>query len=245
MSPDQYAQEFECSFDAAVPGAYYATLIAQAERDGRIKPFPHEPALPVHTGWDLGIGDPTAIWFTQIVLGEIRLIDYVENAGVGLEHYVAQLRAGHRADWVYGLHFFPHDLAVKELGSGMARADVLRNYGLAPTILAQSSVDDGIAQVRFALRKCWFNASRCAEGVKALRQYRSDWDEKRQVLKPVPLHDWTSHGADAFRYLCIGLGRYLLDRQPLADPALSAVTRATPHRAKFAAGGGKPRPYGW
>jgi hypothetical protein len=245
MSPDQYAQEFECSFDAAVPGAYYATLIAQAEREGRIKPFPHEPALPVHTGWDLGIGDPTAIWFAQIVLGEIRLIDYVENAGVGLEHYVAQLRAGHRADWVYGMHFFPHDLAVKELGSGMARADVLRNYGLAPTILAQSSVDDGIAQVRFALRKCWFNATRCAEGVKALRQYRSDWDEKRQVLKPVPLHDWTSHGADAFRYLCIGLGRYLLDRQPLADPALSAVTRAAPGRARFADGSGKGRPYGW
>src|SRR5262249_7296405 len=159
--------------------------------------------------------------------------------------YVAQLRAGHRADWVYGLHFFPHDLAVKELGSGMARADVLRNFGLAPTILAQSSVDDGIAQVRFALRKRSFNATRCAEGVKPLRQSRSAWAEKRQVVKPVPLPDWTSHGADAFRYLCIGLGRYLLDRQPLADPALSALARAAPHRARVADGGGKARPYGW
>lgn len=245
MSPDQFAQEFECSFDAAVRGAYYATLIADAERSGRIRTFPHEPALPVHTGWDLGIGDPTAIWFAQVALGEIRLIDYVENAGVGLEHYVAQLRAGHRTDWVYGMHFFPHDLAVKELGSGMARADVLRSYGLAPTILGISSVDDGIAQVRFALRKCWFNATRCADGVKALRQYRSDWDEKRQVLKPVPLHDWTSHAADAFRYLCIGLGRYLIDRQPLADPALSSIARATSARLRLGAAGMKSRPYGW
>ena len=99
--------------------------------------------------------------------------------------------------------------------------------------------------MRFALRKCWFNAAQSADGIKALRQYRSDWDEKRQVLKPVPLHDWTSHGADAFRYLCIGLGRYLLDRQPLGDPTLSSVTRAAAGRARFAEVGGKARPYGW
>ena len=131
------------------------------------------------------------------------------------------MRAGHRADRVYGLHFFPHDLAVKELGSGLARADVLKGFGVAPSILPASSVDDGISQARFILRRSWFNASRFGEGLKALRQYRPDWDERRQVLKPLPLHDWTSHAADAFRYLAIGLGRHLIDRGPLADPALA------------------------
>jgi len=251
MTSDQYAQEFECSFDAAVPGAYYAALIAQAEREGRVKTFAHEPSLPVHTAWDLGIGDSTSIWFAQLVHREPRLIDYYESAGVGLDHYVAQLRAGHRADWIYGLHFFPHDLAVKELGSGLARADVLKGFGIAPTILAASSVDDGISQARFMLRKSWFNSGRCGDGLTALRQYRSDWDERRQVLKPVPLHDWTSHAADAFRYLAVGLGRHLIDRGPLVDLSMSALGRGLPGRPKFADRSvtvGPMRttnPYGW
>jgi hypothetical protein len=246
MSADQYAQEFECSFDAAIPGAYYAQALSEAEQLGRIRPIPHEPSLEVHTGWDLGIGDPTAIWFAQVLNGEPRLIDYYEASGVGLEHYVAQLRAGHRAHWVYGRHFFPHDLRVKELGSGLSRLDVLKGFGLSPTVLGASSVDDGIAQARFILRKCWFNSERTAEGTKALRQYRSEWDEKRQVLKPVPLHDWTSHASDAFRYLCIGLGKHLLDRAPLSDPDMSAGVRAAAKRPRFAAGAPKnARGYGW
>jgi hypothetical protein len=243
MSPDQYAQEFECSFDAAVPGAYYANLLAQIEQSGRVRPIAHEPAFPVHTGWDLGIGDPTAIWFAQWINGELRLIDYYENSGIGLEHYVAQLRAEHRADWVYGMHFFPHDLTARELGSGKVRADLLKNHGLAPNILPPSAVDDGIAQVRQLLRRSWFNATRCGDGLKALRQYRSEWDERRKVLKPVPLHDWTSHAADAFRYLAMGMGRHVFDRQPLGDPALSAAARARASRPPRPPGA--PLPYGW
>jgi hypothetical protein len=245
MTPDQYAQEFECSFDAAIPGAYYAQILAEAERLGRVRPIAHEPALPVHTGWDLGIGDATSIWFAQVAHGEPRLIDYYEASGVGLEHYVAQLRAGHRAHWIYGQHFFPHDLRVKELGSGLSRVDVLRGFGLSPTVLPAASVDDGISQARFVLRKSWFDAERCGTGLKLLRQYRSAWDDKRQVLKPVPLHDFTSHCADAFRYLCIGLGRQVIDRQPLVDPALSGAARAArrPRLADGAPRGGKP--HGW
>lgn len=246
MTADQYAQEFECSFDASIPGAYYAKILQEAELLGRIRPIPYEPSLAVHTGWDLGIGDPTAIWFCQVVHGEPRLIDYYEASGVGLDHYVAQLRAGHRANWIYGQHFFPHDLRVKELGSGLSRVDVLRGFGLSPTVLPQASLDDGIGQARFLLRKCWFNSERTGDGLKALRQYRSEWDDKRQVLKPVPLHDWTSHCADAFRYLCVGLGRSFIDRQPLSDPAMSSGIRSAGSRPRFAAGaprGGKP--HGW
>jgi phage terminase large subunit len=245
MSVDQYAQEFECSFDAAIPGAYYAQLITQLEQLGRLKPIPWEPQLPVHTGWDLGVGDSTVIWFAQVVHGEPRLIDCYAASGVGLDHYIAQLRAGHRAQWIYGMHFFPHDIAVRELGTGMSRVDVLRGFGLSPTVLPQSGVDDGISQVRYLMRKLWINSERCAEGIRALRQYRAEWDDKRQALKLVPLHDWTSDFADSLRYLSIGLGRHFLDRQPLVDTALSQVAREQQRRASQAKAGGGKRPYGW
>lgn len=245
MSPDQYAQEFECSFDAAVPGAYYAALITQLEQLNRLKQIPWEPQLPVHTGWDLGMGDQTVIWFAQVVHGEPRLIDCYAASGVGLDHYVAQLRAEHRSQWVYGQHFFPHDLAVKELGSGMSRIDTMRSFGLNPTVLPQASIDDGISQVRFLMRKMWINSERCADGVKAIRQYRSEWDDKRQVLKPAPLHDWTSDYADALRYLCVGLGKYFLDRQPIADTMLSQAHREVQRRINRNMASSKPRPWGF
>jgi hypothetical protein len=237
MSQDQYAQEFECSFDAAIPGAYYAQIISSIEQAGRLRPIAWEPALPVHTGWDLGIGDPTGIWFAQVVNGEPRIIDYLEASGVGLEYYARQLRSDHRAEWTYGMHFLPHDVQVKELGSGQSRVDVLRGFGIIPTVLPMSSIDSGISHVRFLLRKCWFNTERCGDGIEALRQYRSDYDEKRQALKPTPLHDWTSHAADAFRYLAIGLGKHMIDREPLIDPSMSARRI---HRPKAG-----PKPWGW
>jgi len=242
MTPDQYAQEFECSFDAAIPGTYYASLLASAEQMGRIKPVPWEPGLPVYTAWDLGVNDPTAIWFCQLAYGEPRLIDYYEEAGRGLDYHVSQLRAGHRNEWVYAQHFFPHDIKPKEMSDGISRLDKLKAFGLHPTVLPASSVDDGISQARYIIRKSWFDTTRCGNGLKALRQYRSEWDEKRQVLKPVPLHDWTSHCADAFRYLAVGLGRHLIDRKPLGDPMLSELNRGSMPR--FAKGGGGKR-YGW
>jgi hypothetical protein len=244
MTPDQYAQEFEVSFDAAVPGAYYARLLTEVEHLGRIKPIPYEPSLPVHTAWDLGFGDATAIWFCQVHGGEPRIIDFLEASGVGLEWYVQQLRAEHRSNWVYGQHFFPHDVAVHELGSGMSRVDTLKGFGLIPTVLERSSVEDGINQARFLIRRAWFNTDRCAAGLEALRLYRSEWDEKRQALKPTPLHDWTSNAADAFRYLSIGLAKHLIGRQLLSDPSLSAATRAANQR-RAATGSANKRPYGW
>lgn len=247
MTADQYAQEFECSFDAAIPGAYYAEILSTAEQMGRIKPVPWEPALPVYTAWDLGINDPTAIWFCQFAHGEPRLIDYYEEGGRGLDYHVTQLRAGHRNEWVYGQHFFPHDVKVKELGSGMSRVDTLKGFGLHPTVLPASSVDDGISQAKFLIRKMWFDSARCAAGLKMLRQYRSEWDEKRQVLRPTPLHDFTSHCADAFRYLAVGLGSHMIAGKPLGDPALSEITRAgaSLQRTARGVGGGGKKPFGW
>jgi len=202
MSEEQYAQEFECSFDAAVLGAYYGKLLATADREGRIAAVPWDPALPVHTAWDLGIGDSTAIWFCQRSGLEVRLIDYYEASGAGLDHYARIL--GERA-YVYGDHILPHDAAVKELGTGKSRVETLASLGIRPRVLPAMKIEDGINAARILLPQCRFDAERCRRGVEALRQYRREWDERLHAFKARPLHDWTSHAADAFRYLAQGL----------------------------------------
>lgn len=200
MTEDQYAQEFECSFEAAVPGAYYAKLIAEAEEEKRISVVPFDPAVRVYTAWDLGIGDSTAIWFAQIVGREIRFIDYYEANGVGLDHYVAKLNEGRRSRYTYAEHWLPHDADHKELSSGKSRIETLRSLGLEARVLPIARIEDGINAVRMLLPRVWIDKERCAEGIKALKHYRSEWDEKRKVLRSRPLHDWSSHGADAMRY---------------------------------------------
>lgn len=202
MSAEQYAQEFECSFDAAVQGAYYARLVTALESQGRIRAVPWEPALPVHTAWDLGIGDSTAIWFCQQLGHEVRLIDYYENSGVGLAHYAGRLA---ERPYAYGEHLLPHDAAVREVGSGQSRVETLRSLGIRPRLLPPARLEDGIEAARNLLPRCWFDAERCARGIDALRQYRRSYDARRQVFAERPLHDWTSHAADAFRYLAMGL----------------------------------------
>lgn len=202
MTPDQYEQEFECSFDAAIVGAYYAKLISTAEAEKRITTVPWEPGILVHTAWDLGIGDSTAIWFCQQVGREVRLIDYYEASGVGLDHYAKILC---EKPYVFGEHILPHDAEAKELGTGKTRTETLRSLGIRGKVLPVQSVDDGINAVRMLLPKCWFDATKCERGLESLRQYRTDFDEKLKTFRPRPLHDWTSHAADAFRYLAQGL----------------------------------------
>ena len=203
LSAAQYAQEFECSFDAAVVGAYYGALMRTAESEGRIAPVPCEPSALVWTAWDLGIRDATAIWFAQVVGREIRLIDYYEASGVDLGHYV---RALMERPYAYAGHIVPHDAQAKELGTGKSRLEVLASLGLKGITLApMHRIEDGINAARMLLPRCWFDATKCARGLDALRLYRAERDEKHAVLRPHPLHDWTSHAADAFRYLAMTL----------------------------------------
>jgi hypothetical protein len=203
MNEDQYAQEFECSFEAAILGAYYGRQMDQVDRDGRITSVAPIPSECVHTAWDLGVRDSTAIWFFQKVANEIRVVDYYENSGVGLEHYVAEL--GNRK-YAYGSHIFPHDIEVKELGSGTHRRDVLAKLGISDIVVAPKlSVAEGIHAVRMALPTCWFDSAKCASGIEALRQYRHEWDDERKTFRGSPLHDWTSHAADSFRYMAVSL----------------------------------------
>jgi phage terminase large subunit len=203
LSEEQYAQEFECSFDAAVVGAYYGRLMAQAEADDRIIRVPYEPSALVWTAWDLGMRDATAIWFCQTVGKEIRIIDYYESSGADLAHYVNQLRS---RPYAYAGHFVPHDAQAKELGTGKSRLEVLESLGLNNiTVAPMHRVEDGINAVRVFIPKCWFDAKKCARGIDALKLYRSEFDDKLQAFKPRPVHDWTSHAADAFRYLAMTL----------------------------------------
>jgi phage terminase large subunit len=199
MDEAAYEREYECSFDASVEGAYYAKEMQQAEQQKRICRLPIEPTVKVDTAWDLGIDDATAIWFIQDVGKERRIVDYLEVSGEGLPQIVKRLEErGYR----YGRHVLPHDAEVRELGTGKSRTETLEALGLRNLeIVAQQEVADGINAVRMVIPKCWFDADRCERGIEALKQYRREWDGKRQTWRERPLHDWASHAADAFRYL--------------------------------------------
>jgi hypothetical protein len=198
MSEDHYAQEFECSWTAAIQGAYYGRLVEAAERDGRVTRVPYDPALPVETWWDLGIGDATAIWFAQrLRSGEVHLIDYYEASGEALAHYVQQIQS---RPWVWGDHVLPHDVRARALQTGRTTEEAFRELGLKPVVQAAHKIEAGIEAVRVLLPRCWFDAERCRRGLDCLRQYRKTWDDARQIFADRPLHDFTSHGSDAFRY---------------------------------------------
>lgn len=201
MSEEQYAQEFECSFEAAILGAYYGKLMAAAEEDKRITGVPYDPAAQVWTAWDLGISDSTAIWFAQLIGKEIHIIDYYESSGADLGHYVKEIGS---KPYIYAGHIVPHDAQAKELGTGKSRLEVLQSLQLKNiTVAAMHRVEDGINGVRTIIPRCWFDAKKCSRGIDALKLYRSEYDDKLKTLKPRPVHDWASHGADAFRYLAM------------------------------------------
>jgi hypothetical protein len=205
MTPEQYDQEFECSFDAAIRGSLFGRELAEAERAGRITDVPRDPELPVHTVWDLGIGDSMAIWFFQVAGAEIRVIDHYENHGHAIPHYVAEIVArgyphgdrNHGDDWV------PHDAKVRELSTGRTRIETLISLQRRPRLVADHKIMDGINAGRLAISRCWFDKTKCAYGLEALRQARFEYDEKLANLKDLPMKNWAIHTADAFRYLAM------------------------------------------
>ena len=215
MTPEQYEQEYECSFTAAIIGAYYGKLLGDAEEDGRITRVPYDPMYPVHTAWDLGINDSTAIWFAQIFRGgAVNVIDYYESSGVGLDHYADILT---KKDYNYGDHLAPHDIEVRELGSGKSRLETAFSLGIRFKVIPKMKVADGINAARMMLPRCYFDRDKTAEGLDMLRQYRQEWDDRKRSFRDAPRHDFTSHAADAFRYLAVGLeNRTKMVRPPQA-----------------------------
>jgi hypothetical protein len=215
MTEEEFASELCCSFEAPNSGSYYGKLMQAAEDEGRIGNVPHEPTLRVWTSWDLGIDDSTAIWFVQTLRsGEWRVIDYIEGSGEALEYYVRLLQA---RGYAYERHLLPHDAEVRELGSGRSRTETLHGLGVKPTrIVRQHNVADGIQAVRAVLPRCWFDAGRCALGIRALRNYRREWNENAQTWRSNPVHDHASHGADSMRYMALGVREN--EKRPLAEP---------------------------
>lgn len=217
MSEAEYQQEFECSFAAALRGAYYAPLLDIAEKEGRIALLPHAPDLPVHTAWDLGMDDATAIWFFQVEpSGNWRMLDYYEASGEGLAHYARILRqkslppdvkdeeGNSGRGFCYGLHLAPQDIRVRELGTGQSRLESAARLGIRFSPAPALPLADGIDATRRALPRLWFDARQCATGLKALRAYRRLWRPRQESFSSGPLHDWASHAADALRYAVTG-----------------------------------------
>jgi len=199
MAEEEYNQEYECDFTAALRGAYYGKYINELDQKGQITNVPYDPNALVSTYWDLGISDTTAIWFVQEVGREVHVIDFVENSGVGLEWYVKQLQA---TDYIFDRHYLPHDGAARELGTGKTRQESLVSLGLRRVdIVPRQTVADGIHSVRMLLPLCWFDKEKCDRGLLALKNYQRKFDGKLKKFVDRPLHDWSSNAADALRML--------------------------------------------
>jgi len=199
-NPDLYQHVWEGNPFADKSGSYYAKYINLKQ----IVKVPIEKGLLVHTAWDLGVSDSTAIWLFQIVGRELRFVQYYENSGEGLQHYVQWLhewRVEHGA--VFGHHIAPHDIRVRELGSGQSRLETARGLGIEFQIAPSLPLVDGIEATRNLLPNAWFDEDRCAQGLRLLRHYRKEWDDTRQAYKAKPVHDASSHAADAMRYCAI------------------------------------------
>ena len=206
MTPDQYLQEFECSFEAAIVGAYYGKEMRNLTDEGRITNVEYDPLFPCHTSWDLGYSDDTAIFWFQAVHGEIRVLDYHSSNGENIDYYTNLIKSKEREyGYKYGTHWLPHDARAKTLSSGgksvieqIATKIPIETLKIVPNL----SLQDGIQASRMALQRAWFD-TKCQEGIECLRQYQREYDEDKKVFRDKPRHDWTSHGADAWRYLSI------------------------------------------
>ena len=203
MTEDQYEQEVECSFEAAIAGAYYGREMSAAEREGRICEVALDPSIPVHTAWDLGYRDDTAIWFYQVLRGEIHVIDFHASSGQTIKFYGDLVKS---KPYRYGTHWLPHDARAKTLAAeGKSIVEQIADHlGLSSLkIVPNLDVQDGIQAVRLTLPRTYFDRERCEAGVEALKQYQREWDEDKKVFRERPRHDWTSHPADAFRMLAV------------------------------------------
>ena len=206
MSQDQYLQEFECDFESAILGAFYGKEMRALTDSGRITNVEHDPMFSTMTAWDLGYSDDTSIWWYQVVHGEIRLLDYHSSNGQPIAFYTGLIQAKEREyGYNYGIHWLPHDARAKTLASNgksiieqLSVKIPLEKMKIVPSL----SLQDGIQASRLALMRAWFD-TKCDDGIECLRQYQREYDEDKKVFRDKPRHDWTSHGADAFRMLSI------------------------------------------
>lgn len=207
-------QEYYCSWDSPVIGSYFGSAMRRADEQGRIARVPYETQLPVHTFWDLGVDDSMSIWFVQLFNREVRLLDYFESSGEGFAFYAKVLSGQHQGfermkDYVYGKHFAPHDIKVRNMGKdARTRQEVAKSVGIDFEVVKRvSAKEDGIEAIRTVLGRCWFDAERCKRGIGALKGYKKEWNEQMMVYKDNPVHDWTSHGTDAFQTMALAVDK--------------------------------------
>lgn len=191
-----FQQEYMCSFEAAILGAVYGEEMRRAREKGRIGVVPYDPNHGVETWWDLGYRDPCSIWFIQRIEGKLHAIDYYENNLAGLDHYAKVLQD---RGYVYSRHLVPHDAAKGEIGTGESLVMQAEKLGLKMDVQAQQPLVAGINQTRGLINRMWFDSQKCERGIDGLIQYRYEWNAARHTLSPKPLHDWSSHPADALR----------------------------------------------
>jgi hypothetical protein len=200
MSEDEYKQEFLCSFEAHIKGSVYKQELEKARKEKRILPIHYDEQLQVVTSWDLGMSDKTSIGFFQKYSNELRLIDYYEGTGHGLKHYIDVIND---KGYTYSEHILPHDVKVRELGTGRTRLETLESLGLTNLTVAKNiGIIEGINAVRSIFNRLWIHEG-LEEMINALSQYRYDWDDRLGRYRVKPLHDWTSHTADMLRYFAV------------------------------------------
>jgi hypothetical protein len=203
MSDDEYAQEFMCSVEASVKGAYYATELLKARKEGRIKTVPYDPILKVHTVWDLGIGQKLGIGFYQGTMQERRMIDYWE--GSEKDGIPQAIKALENKEYIYGKHFLPHDARATDISTGKTRIQLIQelkanwSFEIVPSL----SVDDGIQRGKLLFNKLWIDEKNCQTFLDYIAQYRQEWDDNKGMFKEKPNHDFTSHAADVHRYAAV------------------------------------------
>jgi len=194
----QFDQEYLCSFNAAILGAFYSREMLAVRNEGRIKPIVAVPGLPVHTAWDIGVRDDTSIWWFQVYNGRVWILDCYSASGAGVDHFA---EICHAKPYARGIDFVPHDAKVKEWGTGKTRVETMQSLHLNPQLVPMATKMDGINAVRKTLPLCVFDPRCESVGISALEQYRREWDDEKKTFRATEVHDWTSHLADAFRYL--------------------------------------------
>ncbi len=208
----EFSSTPEEAFESSNEGLYYGRQMVEARQQGRIRGVYYDANVPIHTAWDLGYNDSTAIWFFQQCGQEIHLLEYYENSGEALTHYLQYIKS---KPYTYDKHLVPHDAAVHEYSTGLSWVEVARNHGITFTLVADIGVNEGIDAARNILNRCWFDEAKCAKGITALESYKKEWNDRHGCWSSHPLHNFASHGADAFRMLAVGISK-------LASKGLSA-----------------------
>jgi len=205
MSETLARQEFFCDFDVGQEGSYYAKLFATAEKENRICAVPVDPHARVDTFWDLGVSDSTSIIFAQKIGKEVHIVDYYEDQGEGLDYYAKVLRD---KDYLYGEHYAPHDIMVRELGSGAkTRLEIARSLGISFKIVPNIGIYQGIELVRGIFPNIFFDKTKTSYLARCIVNYRKEYNQRLKTFSDRPLHDFSSHACDALRYMAVTYDR--------------------------------------